>query len=48
LARHDEEAFQTVLASMRRRSADTGKGAAAFILRGEGPPLDLDELPIKH
>jgi hypothetical protein len=48
LARHDDEAFQSVLASMKRRSADTGKGAAAFILRGEGPPLDLEELPIKH
>ena len=48
LARHDEEAFRTVLAAMERRSADTGKGAAAFILRGEGPPLDIEELPIKH
>jgi hypothetical protein len=48
LARHDDEAFQAVLAAMRSRSTDTGRGAAAFILRGEGPPLDLEELPIKH
>jgi len=48
LARHDEEAFQQVLASMRSRASATGQGPLAVILRGEGPDLDLEELPIKH
>jgi hypothetical protein len=48
LARHDDDAFQTVLASMRERTAATDKGRLAVILRGEGPTLDIEELPIKH
>ena len=48
LARHDDVAYQQVLGSLKSRTAETGKGPLAVILRGEGPDLDLDELPIKH
>ncbi len=46
LARHDEEAFGRVLAALGSRA---GAGDRfAVILRGEGPALELEELPIKH
>jgi hypothetical protein len=46
LARHDEGTFRGALEAFRRRA---GAGSAfAVILRGDGPDLDLDELPIKH
>ncbi len=48
LARHDEQAFDTALEVLRRRAhAETGC-KFAVLLRGEGPPLDLPELPVKH
>ena len=46
LARHDEACFDEALGILRRRTQ--GEGAFAVILRGEGPPLDLEELPVKH
>jgi hypothetical protein len=48
LARHDEPAFQAALEAFRKRAASVEHGKLAVILRGEGPDLDLTELPIKH
>jgi acyl-CoA reductase-like NAD-dependent aldehyde dehydrogenase len=48
LARHDQETFDRVLGALRSRSESEAHGKLAVILRGEGPDLDLDELPIKH
>ncbi|GAA1941723.1 hypothetical protein [Nocardioides marmoribigeumensis] len=47
LARHDEPCFQEALGILSRRTQGEG-GAFAVVLRGEGPPLDLEELPVKH
>jgi hypothetical protein len=48
LARHDEQAFRVALSVLGGRAhADRGC-AFAGILRGDGPPLDLPELPVKH
>jgi hypothetical protein len=48
LARHDEQAFSVALSVLGARvNADKG-GPFAVILRGDGPPLDLPELPAKH
>ena len=47
-ARHDEQAFGVALSVLGgRANADRGCKFAA-ILRGDGPPLDLPELPVKH
>ena len=47
LARHDEAAFQQALAVFGRRvEADDGC-RFAVLLRGEGPSLDVPELPAK-
>ena len=47
-ARHDEQAFRVALSVLGgRANAERGCKFAA-ILRGEGPPLDLPELPVKH
>ena len=46
LARHDEAAFKEALAMLTERTKQPGN--FAVILRGEGPPLDLEELPHKH
>lgn len=47
-ARHDEQAFGVALSVLGGRThADRGCKFAA-ILRGEGPPLSLPELPVKH
>ncbi len=46
LARHDQDCFDEALGVLRRRTQ--GEGAYAVILRGEGPDLDLEELPVKH
>ena len=47
-ARHDDQAFQVALTVLGgRANADRGCTFAA-ILRGEGPPIDLPELPVKH
>lgn len=46
LARSDEQAFKVALSVLGGRvNADRGD-AFAVILRGEGPPLDLPELPV--
>ena len=47
-ARHDDQAFKVALSVLGgRANADRGCKFAA-ILRGDGPPLDLPELPVKH
>ena len=48
LARSDRQTFDEVLAACRRRAHDAGAGKVAVILRGEGPDLDVPELPIKR
>ena len=48
LARSDRESFDTVVGVFRRRAHDSGAAKMAVILRGEGPELDLPELPIKR
>ena len=46
--RHDEQAFNVALSVLGgRANADRGCKFAA-ILRGEGPSLDVPELPVKH
>jgi hypothetical protein len=48
LCRHDEQAFRVALSVLGGRAhADKGCRFAA-LLRGEGPPIDLPELPVKH
>jgi hypothetical protein len=48
LARHDEQAFGVALSVLGARAhADRGCPFAA-LLRGEGPPIDVPELPVKH
>ena len=46
LARQDPETFAEALAMLTERTRQSG--TFAVILRGEGPPLDLEELPHKH
>jgi hypothetical protein len=47
LARHDEQAFQQALEVFGGR-ANAGQGCRfAVLLRGEGPSLDVPELPAK-
>ena len=46
LARHDEATFDEALGLLKDRTQ--GDGAFAVILRGDGPALDLEELPVKH
>ena len=48
LARADEEGFRTALRVLTGRTHDAGCDRCAVLLRGEGPPLDLPELPVKH
>ena len=48
LARHDEQAFNVALSVLGGRAhADRGCKFAA-LLRGDGPPIDVPELPAKH
>ena len=48
LARHDDQAFKVALSVLGgRANADRGCGFAV-LLRGDGPPIDLPELPVKH
>jgi len=47
LARHDEQAFHVALSVLGGRCHDERGCAFAVLLRGEGPPLDLPELPAK-
>lgn len=48
LARHDEATFTSALEALRARARQEGGDKVAVILRGEGPDLDLEELPHKH
>jgi len=48
LARSDSGVFDEVIDALRRRAHSSGADKLAVILRGEGPDLDLPELPIKH
>jgi hypothetical protein len=48
LARHDEETFRAAVRAFRSRAELPSQPGFAVILRGEGPDLDLEELPIKH
>jgi hypothetical protein len=45
LARHDDRAFSTALSVLGDRAGQDGADTMAVILRGEGPDLDLPELP---
>jgi hypothetical protein len=47
LARHDEQAFTTAMDVLGRRVHSDGS-RFAVLLRGDGPALDLPELPAKH
>jgi hypothetical protein len=47
-ARHDEPAFEAALDVLGRRSNAEQGCKLAVLLRGEGPPLELPELPHKH
>lgn len=48
LARNDRASFEEVLEALRKRAHSRDHGKLAVILRGEGPELDIPELPIKH
>jgi hypothetical protein len=48
LARHEEDTFRRAVAAFRARAESEERGKLAVILRGDGPELDLEELPIKH
>jgi Barstar (barnase inhibitor) len=48
LARHDEQAFHVALSVLGGRAhADRG-GPFAVLLRGDGPAVDVPDLPVKH
>ena len=47
-ARHDEQAFKVALSCLGGRCNDDRGCTFALILRGDGPPLDVPELPVKH
>ncbi|HET7690300.1 MAG TPA: barstar family protein [Nocardioidaceae bacterium] len=48
LARHDEQAFHVALSVLGGRVNDQKGGKFAVVMRGDGPPLDVPELPHKH
>lgn len=48
LARHDEQAFSRSLAVLGERVRTDESGKFAVLLRGDGPPLELPELPAKQ
>ena len=48
LARQDGQAFDRALEAFRKRAASDQHGKLAVVLRGEGPELELEELPIRH
>jgi len=48
LARHDEQAFSSALKALSHRVSAQDGGKFAVVLRGDGPPLHLPELPHKH
>lgn len=45
LARADEEAFRAALGALGGRSHDTTCDKCAVLLRGDGPSIDVPELP---
>ncbi len=47
-ARHDEQAFHVALSVLGGRANAERGCKLAVLLRGDGPPLDLPELPVKH
>ncbi len=47
-ARHDEQAFHVALSVLGGRANADRDAPFAVLLRGEGPRLDLPELPVKH
>ena len=47
LARQDEGTFAKAIAVLDKR-ASSDRGRVAVLLRGEGPEIELEELPIKH
>ena len=48
LARHDEQAFHVALSVLGGRAHDRPGRKFAVVLRGDGPPIDVPELPAKH
>ncbi|QNN53116.1 barstar family protein [Nocardioides mesophilus] len=48
LCRHDEQAFRVALTVLGGRVHSDRGCRFAVILRGDGPGLDLPELPVKH
>jgi hypothetical protein len=48
LARADKQAFSVALSVFGGRVNAERGGRFAVILRGDGPPIDLPELPAKH
>jgi len=48
LARHDEATFAEAVRILGDRARSQEGGKLTVILRGDGPELDLDELPHKH
>jgi hypothetical protein len=48
LCRHDETTFRKAVDVFRRRASSEDPGKLAVVLRGEGPELEIEELPIKH
>jgi hypothetical protein len=48
LARADEQAFRSALDVLTGRTHDVSCDQCAVLLRGEGPEIDVPELPAKH
>lgn len=48
LARHDEATFAEALRMLGDRARSREGGPLAVVLRGDGPALELEELPHKH
>lgn len=48
LARHDQQTFDELLRVLGARAGSEKGCKLAVLLRGDGPPLDLPELPVKH
>jgi hypothetical protein len=48
LARHDEDTFRKAVEAFRRRAEVPDQPGFSVVLRGQGPDLDLEELPVKH
>ena len=48
LARHDDATFRAAIDAFAARARNSHGGRFAVILRGDGPDLELEELPHKH